>query len=610
MSVRLFTSRIINNGFMLLRHICKREIHPINITEKVNVVPKAGASRVHVATDKVNAFSRNSPLKNVGLQLTAHARRIFVDNVLNRVTNSSASELRRRATRRIFFGDSGPFFALVGVSLASGSGILTKEEELEGICWEIREAISKIKWNNDDTNINETEVEETAVTLNNLEIGVPLDKGANAVVYAAKLRNDSQIPNTEGSEEEEDSMIEYPLALKMMFNYDVRSDAGTILRAMSKEIVPVRKTCNEASHAAKNTKFLPPHPNIIAMYRAFADNIPTISSLKAAKTLFPNALPTRLYPDGDGRNMSLFIVMKRYNMSLEKYLISENPSMRIRLLLFCQLLEGVTHMFRHEIAHRDLKSDNLLLDTSEQNVPVLVITDFGCCLADKSTGLLLPYTSYEIDKGGNVALMAPEIVNKTPGSFATLNYTKSDLWASGAIAYEIFGMTNPFYDGPRWSRLKSTDYKEDQLPELPDDVPEIVKFLVGNILKRNPKKRLDPETAATIMQLKLWAPSSWLSPGMSKLPTRTEIIQWLLSLATKILCEGRRVNGIDTSSKSDVVVGNVDEIRELTKDHQKNNRGRRTYPEYLLLSTFLSRTSLSNIKKALNWIHDNYYYYY
>lgn len=39
---------------------------------------------------------------------------------------------------RILYGDSGPFFALVGVSLASGTGILTKEEELEGVCCEIR----------------------------------------------------------------------------------------------------------------------------------------------------------------------------------------------------------------------------------------------------------------------------------------------------------------------------------------------------------------------------------------------------------------------------------------------------------------------------------------
>lgn len=68
----------------------------------------------------------------------AHARRIFVDNILKRVTNSLAADLRRRAARRLVFGDSAPFFALVGVSLASGTGILTKDDELEGVCWEIR----------------------------------------------------------------------------------------------------------------------------------------------------------------------------------------------------------------------------------------------------------------------------------------------------------------------------------------------------------------------------------------------------------------------------------------------------------------------------------------
>lgn len=39
---------------------------------------------------------------------------------------------------RLMFGDSTPFFALVGVSLASGDGMLTKDDELEAVCWEIR----------------------------------------------------------------------------------------------------------------------------------------------------------------------------------------------------------------------------------------------------------------------------------------------------------------------------------------------------------------------------------------------------------------------------------------------------------------------------------------
>lgn len=44
----------------------------------------------------------------------------------------------------MLFGDSGPFFALVGVSLASGTGIITKDDELEGICLEIRVRINTL----------------------------------------------------------------------------------------------------------------------------------------------------------------------------------------------------------------------------------------------------------------------------------------------------------------------------------------------------------------------------------------------------------------------------------------------------------------------------------
>lgn len=81
-----------------------------------------------------NVWSARRHLDNLG----AHARRIFVDNILKRVTNSLAADLRRRTASRLVFGDSAPFFALVGISLASGTGILTKDDELEGVCWEIR----------------------------------------------------------------------------------------------------------------------------------------------------------------------------------------------------------------------------------------------------------------------------------------------------------------------------------------------------------------------------------------------------------------------------------------------------------------------------------------
>lgn len=39
---------------------------------------------------------------------------------------------------------------------------------------------------------------------------------------------------------EESSIKTYPLAIKMMFNYDAESNAMSILRAMSRETVPSR----------------------------------------------------------------------------------------------------------------------------------------------------------------------------------------------------------------------------------------------------------------------------------------------------------------------------------------------------------------------------------
>lgn len=41
-------------------------------------------------------------------------------------------------------------------------------------------------------------------------------------------------------------LMQYPLALKMMFNYDIQSNAMAILKAMYKETIPARnKQTNE-----------------------------------------------------------------------------------------------------------------------------------------------------------------------------------------------------------------------------------------------------------------------------------------------------------------------------------------------------------------------------
>lgn len=648
MSFRLLSHRLAKHGRYFLQSYFKRDICTI-ILEQTNkhripaAVKKAGKG--HIVQNALNTEKRSGILR-----FGEHARRLFIDNVLNRVTAPYSEKLRNQATRKLFYGDSAPFFALIGVSLASGVGVLTKEDELEGVCFEIREAAVRLlnSWN-----CNNFEEMDKDFGVEKLNVGPPIAKGCAAVVYAASFKgeNDTVVAqeklldlhknelndkiklqsknfqplfptavekcisneSVKNQEESGDQRIKcmdnvrsagikegtqdlveleninadinrYPLALKMMFNYDIQSNAMAILRAMYKETVPARRRAlNESSEAWEKliqdkTHTLPPHPNIVLMFGYFCEEV---RNFQDGHLLYPVAQPPRINPQGYGRNMSLYLLMKRYDHSLRSLLDTTELSTRTKVLLFTQLLEAITHINRHGIAHRDLKSDNILIEINDDGSPPnLVLSDFGCCLADKTHGLQIPFTSFDIDKGGNPALMAPEIINQRPGPFSVLNYAKSDLWACGAIAYEIFGMKNPFYSESETSAaLKTTNYKENDLPKLTNECPYIVQQLIYNILNPNPAKRISPDVAANVMQLFLWAPSSWLKIG--GMPASSEILQWLLSLATKCICEGRS------------------QINELSF---KN--GRRTFVEYLIISSFLARSRLRRIRGAITWIQN------
>ncbi|XP_046559219.1 uncharacterized protein LOC124268229 isoform X2 [Haliotis rubra] len=348
--------------------------------------------------------------------------------------------------------------------------------------------------------------------------GVPGSHTAGVLVEQQKLLM-QEVPS---DNEEKDPQLDatpscdYDLALKMMFNYDVESNAEAVLKAMEKEALPMRMM---DSHMQRDSwhngnrvrkKTVAPHPNIVCMHGVFVDSVP---DLPDNRQHYPAALPSRIDPNGFGRNMTMFLLMKRYTCTLREFLNKESPSMATRCLLLAQLLEGVVCLQQNGIAHRDLKSDNLLLDVSNgKDHPTLVISDFGCCLCEDS--LQIPYNTSEINKGGNAALMAPEIACARVGKSSILDYSKADLWAVGALAYEIFGKDNPFYRSKtNPHRLDSKTFREDELPPLPDDVPAAIKYLIRNLLGRDPTRRLTAEVAATVMQLCLFMPQHCTQVG-------------------------------------------------------------------------------------------------
>lgn len=81
------------------------------------------------------------------------------------------------------------------------------------------------------------------MSLADLNLGAPIAKGANAVVYEAQLKHASAGDEAKDCDEmkREEVPLHYPLALKMVFNYDIQSNAMAIMSAMHNEIVPVRQ---------------------------------------------------------------------------------------------------------------------------------------------------------------------------------------------------------------------------------------------------------------------------------------------------------------------------------------------------------------------------------
>mmetsp|Transcript_2 Transcript_2/g.3 ORF Transcript_2/g.3 Transcript_2/m.3 type:complete len:638 (-) Transcript_2:1216-3129(-) len=164
---------------------------------------------------------------------------------------------------------------------------------------------------------------------------------------------------------------------------------------------------------------------------------------------------------------------------------------------FSHLVLGLEYIHRSEIAHRDLKPQNLLLSSKDR----LMITDFGLStrytMSDEPT--LKTYC-------GTQAFMAPEITG-----YHLYHGFQADVWSIGVILYTmLIGKRpsleyqlngKPFKLQHHDRNANFSEYDKPQLPTsvhipYPSFVSEEVKDLIAHILDVNPKTRF------TIAQIK------------------------------------------------------------------------------------------------------------
>ena len=97
------------------------------------------------------------------------------------------------------------------------------------------------------------------------------------------------------------------------------------------------------------------------------------------------------------------------------------------------MLKSIEHCHSHNIVHRDVKMENFLIDTTEDDKIEVKLSDFGlACQFSPSN----PPTA----KCGSILAVAPEILSRK--SYCH----KVDVWGLGVILHELLSTKLPFYN--------------------------------------------------------------------------------------------------------------------------------------------------------------------
>lgn len=95
------------------------------------------------------------------------------------------------------------------------------------------------------------------------------------------------------------------------------------------------------------------------------EGVTKVKNLSRINTLYPQPASAEVEPQAissQDANSVIFLVLVSYPCTLRQYLRESSPDVGLSTMMILQLLEGVDHLVRHGIAHRDLKSDNILVE--------------------------------------------------------------------------------------------------------------------------------------------------------------------------------------------------------------------------------------------------------
>lgn len=106
-----------------------------------------------------------------------------------------------------------------------------------------------------------------------------------------------------------------------------------------------------------------------------------------------------------------------------------------------KLLSAIAYMHEHNVSHRDIKFENIMFESKDEDAEVKLI-DFGL------SKICDPKSQYMTDEVGTIYTMAPQVVRGVYTSAA-------DCWSMGVVTYMLLSNSKPFHGKTRRDILRN-----------------------------------------------------------------------------------------------------------------------------------------------------------
>ncbi|KAK1320865.1 Serine/threonine-protein kinase HT1 [Acorus calamus] len=185
-------------------------------------------------------------------------------------------------------------------------------------------------------------------------------------------------------------------------------------------------------------------------------------------------------------NVCCVVVEYLQGGALKSFLIKNRRkklAFRVVVQVALDLARGLSYLHSKKIVHRDVKTENMLLDKTR----TVKIADFGVARVEASN------PNDMTGETGTLGYMAPEVLNGNPYN------RKCDVYSFGICLWEIYCCDMPYPD-LSFSEVTSAVVRQNLRPEIPRCCPSSLANVMKRCWDANPDKRPEMDEVVAMLE--------------------------------------------------------------------------------------------------------------